>query len=137
LLALAIGGTTVTVGTLAIAIPFHDPLDLRHEWDGYLLEMLLVALPFIALALLAEPSRLLWSSALALTILPWSFYVFEAIDYRREGSSVLAHMGFDVLLSLLPIVVALIVVAISLIGRWMARASSEDAGATGTPPSRE
>ena len=119
LLALAIGVGTVAASTLAIVIPFGDPLGPAEEWGGLLVYMLVVALPFLALALLAERSRLLWGSALAVTFLLWGYYVFEAISYRLEGSSVLAHMGFDVLLFIYPLLLAPIVAGVSLVRKFL------------------
>jgi hypothetical protein len=123
LFALAIGGGTVVAATLAVSLPFHGPLSPPEEWDGYLLEMLVVALPFAVLALLAERSRVLWGSALAVTFLPWGYYVFEAISYRMEGSSVLAHMGFDVLLPLCALVVTPILAGTSLVRKYLIRSA--------------
>ena len=125
LFALAIGGGTVAASILATTMPFHDPISLREEWGGYLIEMLLVALPFIALALLAERSLLLWGAALAVTFLLWGFYVFEAVSYRREGSSVLAHMGFDVLLFAYPLLLTPTLIVVSLIRKLLTRRRNE------------
>ena len=109
LLALAIGVGTVVASTLAIAIPFGDPIGSAEDWAGLSVYMLAVALPFLALALLAERSRLLWGSALAVTLLLWGYYVVAAISYRLEGSSVLAHMGFDLLLFFYPLLLTPVV----------------------------
>ena len=121
LLALAIGVGTVVASTLLIAIPFGDPIGPAGDWAGLAVYMLAVALPFLALALLAERSRLLWGSALAVTCLLWGYFVFEAISYRLEGSSVLAHMGFDVLLFLYPLVLAPILAGASLVRKYVIR----------------
>ena len=119
LLALAIGVGTVVASTLAIAIPFGDPLGPAEAWGGLLAYMLVVALPFLALALLAGRSRFLWGSALAVTFLLWGYYVVEAISYRLEGSSVLAHMGFDVLLFFYPFLLAPILAGMSLVRKYL------------------
>lgn len=121
LLALAIGGGTVLAATLATAIPFGLPVVEGGDWGGFLLGMLIVALPFVALALLAERSRALWGSALAVTFLLWGYYVFEAVRYRLHGSSVLAHMGFDVLLFSYPFLLATILAAVSLARKHLDR----------------
>ena len=121
LLALAIGVGTVAASTLMIAIPFGDPIGPAEAWAGLAVYMLAVALPFLALALLAERSRLLWGSALAVTFLLWGYYVVEAISYRLEGSSVLAHMGFDVLLFVYPLVLTPVLAGVSLALKYLVR----------------
>lgn len=115
LLALAIGGGTVVTAAAAIQIPFGLPLMEGGDWGSFLLETLVVALPFLTLALLAERSRALWGSALAVTFLLWGYFVVEAIRYRLEGSSVLAHMGFDVLLFFYPFLLAPVLAGASLL----------------------
>lgn len=116
--ALAIGVGTVVAAASAIAIPFGDPIGLG---SSSLVLMLLVALPFLALALLAERSRLLWGSALAITFLLWGYYIFMAVHYRLGGSHVLAHMGFDVLLMHYPLVLTPILIVMSLIRKYLIR----------------
>ena len=119
--ALAIGVGTVVASTLAIVIPFGDPLGPVEEWGGLVVYMLAVALPFLALALLAERSRLLWGLALAVTFLLWGYYVLEAIRYRLDGSSVLAHMGFDLLLFVYPFLLAPLLAGASLVRKHLIR----------------
>jgi hypothetical protein len=114
LLALAIGVGTVLASTFAVALPFGDPLRLGEDLLDLLQYMLLVALPFLALALLAERSGLLWGAALAVTLLLWGWYVYEAVLFRMRGSWVLAHMGFDVILFLYPLLLAPVLVGASL-----------------------
>ena len=122
LLALAIGIATVFGAWLGIKIPFGDPLAKSGEdWLGLLMETLVVALPFLALALLGERSRGLWGSGLAVTFLLWGYFVYEAISYRLEGSSVLAHMGFDIVLFFYPFLLAPILAGASLTRKYLAR----------------
>jgi hypothetical protein len=117
-LALAIGVGTVFGAWLAISIPFGRPLaEGGEDWVGLLMQVLLVSLPFLTLAVLAERLRLLWGAALAVTFLLWGYFVYAAISYRLQGSSVLAHMGFDVLLFLYPLVLTPILVVVSLVGK--------------------
>jgi hypothetical protein len=121
-LALGIGVFTVFGSWLAITIPFGDPLATSGEdWLGLLILTAVTALPFLALALLRERSPGLWGSALAVTFLLWGYFVVEAISYRKEGSSVLAHMGFDFVLFFYPFVLTATLVAISLFRKAWAR----------------
>lgn len=117
LLALAIGGATNLVAAYAVAVPFGLPPALGDDMLGLLTAMLIVALPFLALAILKERSPLLWGVGLAVTILLWGWYVVMAIDYRADGSNVLNHMGFDVILFFYPFLLAPILAAMSLIRR--------------------
>lgn len=114
--ALAIAAGTIVVASLAVTLPFGLPLVEGDDWVwAFLLQTLVVALPFLALALLAERSCLLWGVALAITFVLWGYFVFAAISYRLEGSSVLAHMGFDVLLFAYPFVLAALLAGASLL----------------------
>ena len=115
LLALAIGAGTNLGAAFAVAVPFGLPPALGDDLPGLLAMMLVIALPFLALALLAERSRLLWGAALAVTLLLWGYYVVMAIDYRADGSSVLAHMGFDVILFFYPFLLTPILAGVSFV----------------------
>lgn len=121
LLALAIGAGTDLVAAFAVAVPFGLPPALGNDLPSLLAMMLVTALPFLALALLAERSRLLWGSGLAVTFLLWGWYVVMAIDYRADGSNVLAHMGFDVILFFYPFLLTPILAGMSFVGRLWAR----------------
>jgi hypothetical protein len=115
LLALAIGAGTNLGAAFAVAVPFGLPPALGDDLPGLLAMMLVTALPFLALALLAERSRLFWGAALAVTLLLWGYYVVMAIDYRADGSSVLAHMGFDVILFFYPFLLTPILAGVSFV----------------------
>ena len=121
LAALGIGVGIPLVSIYAVAVPFGDPPALGDNLLALLAGMLVVALPFLVLALLAERSRLLWGAALAVTLLLWGWYVVMAIDYRADGSSVLAHMGFDVILFFYPLLLAPILGVASLVRKYLAR----------------
>ena len=121
LLALGIGAGTNLVAGYAVAVPFGDPPALPDDLLGLLMAILLVASPFLGLALLAERSRLLWGVGLAVTLLLWGWYVVMAISYRADGSNVLNHMGFDVILFFYPFLLAPILAVISLIRTAWAR----------------
>jgi hypothetical protein len=127
LLAVAIAVVTVFGAWTAILIPFGRPLaEGSGDWSGLLVETLVVALPFLALALLEERSRGLWGSGLAITFLLWGYFVYEAISYAREGSSVLAHMGFDVVLFYYPFLLALILAGLSLLRKQLSESGYDD-----------
>jgi hypothetical protein len=118
LLALGIGAGTNLVAAYAVTAPFGDPPALPDDLVSLLTAILVVALPFLGLALLAERSRLLWGVGLAVTLLLWGWYVVMAISFRADGSNVLNHMGFDVILFIYPFLLAPILAAMSLIRKY-------------------
>ena len=124
--ALAIGAGTNIGAACAVAIPFGDPPALGDDLLGLLAMILATALPFLALAMLKERSRLLWGTALAVTLLLWGWYVVMAIIYRAHGSHVLAHMGFDVILFFYPFLLAPILAGLSLIWNYWRRSERQD-----------
>ena len=121
LLALAIGGATNLVAAYAVVVPFGLAPGLGDDLLGLFAMMLVTALPFLALAMLKERSVALWGTGLAVTLLLWGWYVVMAIDYRADGSNVLAHIGFDVILFFYPFLLAPILAAMSLIRRHWAK----------------
>ncbi|HEY5722093.1 MAG TPA: hypothetical protein VIT45_07205 [Allosphingosinicella sp.] len=121
LLALGIGIGTILGSAFAVAVPFGELPALGDDLLAMLEMMLVTALPFLALAMLNERSRALWGTGLAVTFLLWGWYVVMAIDYRSDGSNVLAHMGFDVILFYYPFLLTPIFVAISLFRSAWAR----------------
>ena len=122
LLALAIAVVTVFGAWTSICLPFGRPIaEGGEDWLGLLIDTLVVALPFLVLALLGERSRSLWGLGLAVTFLLWGWFVYEAIYYRLQGSSVLAHMGFDVILFFYPFLLAPILAGASLTRKYLAR----------------
>ena len=121
LLAMAIGGATNLVAAYAVAVPFGLPPALGDDLMALFEMVLVTALPFLALAILNERSPVLWGVGLAVTLLLWGWYVVMAIDYRADGSNVLAHMGFDVILVYYPFLLTPIFVAISLFRSAWAR----------------
>ena len=98
--ALAIGLLVVAAVNAALSLSDGRPLDLRGDWGFYLIEMLLVAIPFGLLALTGIRTLLPWLVGLALTLALWGYFVFDGVT-GQPG----ANFGLGLVIILSPLII--------------------------------
>lgn len=99
----AVGIAAVTVGgSVVLSIQAGSHIDLTDEWGVLLFQIVMVAVPFVALTLAQVRSRWAWVTGVVVTLLFWSAYLGSA--YLSHGGGVNIGMGLLMLAS--PLIVA-------------------------------
>ena len=81
MLAIAIGIGTVAFVVLVLSTVAVRPLNLGEEWGIFLVQVVLVATPFVILALAGVRDRVPWILGGVLTAALWGYYLFDGIRY--------------------------------------------------------
>ncbi len=88
LLALGIGVAVPAAYSILYSRLAERPLDLKSDVD--LVNIIVVAAPYLLLALLGVRKRLPWAVALTLTLSLWAYWLHSTVSYRwhPDGSGV-------------------------------------------------
>jgi len=111
-LAIAISVLIVGGAVLAFSLLTGRQLDLEEESGVLLFQVLLVAAPFLLLALAGVRRRAPWLTGLALTLAFWSYYVFEGVSYQRHPDGSGANIGLGLLMMASPVFITAAIVAV-------------------------
>ncbi len=85
---------------VSLSLSGGRPFDLRGDWGFYLVELLLVAIPFGLLAITGIRTLLPWLVGLALTLALWGYFVFDMAT-GPPG----ANFGLGLIIILSPIII--------------------------------
>jgi len=108
LFGLGIGVTTIAIVTGVTSLAEGLPLNLRDELPIFLLQAILVAIPFLLMALLGIVGRLPWLMGIGLTAALWAYVVYDGLASRGDGTGVNIGLGLLVLAS--PILISFVCV---------------------------
>ncbi|MEA3003922.1 MAG: hypothetical protein QOH81_2710 [Sphingomonadales bacterium] len=73
---------------------------------------LLVAIPFIILALIGTTKLLPWLVGLALTLLLWGYALYSGVSYQRHPDGSGADIGLGLIIMASPVFISAIVLAV-------------------------
>lgn len=97
----------IAIGVLTIVL-FNGGLwfatGASEKWGVYLFQIILVAAPFVLLALLGVRAKLPWFVGLILTAMFWGFVFFDIISSRGDGTG--ANIGLGPLMLASPLAIA-------------------------------
>jgi hypothetical protein len=103
LLGLGIGVLTVVIATGVISIVDRRPLNLADEAPMFLLQIILVALPFLFMAFLGIVGRVPWLVGIGLTAALWGYALYDALSGGSDGGRM--NYGLSLLLLASPILI--------------------------------
>jgi hypothetical protein len=117
LLAIAIGilTTAADVGTSSIVAGHH--LDAGGAYASYLMQVAMIAAPFLLLALLNVRARGPWLLAFALTVSIWGYALYDGLRYQPSGDRSGPNIGLGLLLFASPILISLVCLVTGLLSR--------------------
>jgi hypothetical protein len=109
LLVLSIGiGIVVEIGSELIhSIYTGRRFDITQ---GSIISMVVIAIPFVLLAVIGVRSIVTWSAGIILTLLFWGFALFDALSHWGSGRGVNIGLGLAFYLS--PIIISVVCVVI-------------------------
>lgn len=102
----AIGVAVVAGQALLFTGLTGRPLELGASWGVFLFQVLLVAAPFLLLALIGTRRKSPWLVALALTLALWGYYLFDGVSYQLSGDASGANIGLGLILLASPLFIA-------------------------------
>lgn len=105
-LALAIGPAVVIGEALAFSALTDRPLDWAPAGEVRLVQIAIVAAPFLLLSLAGTRDRLPWLVALALTLALWGYSLFDSVRYQWSGDRSGANIGLGLIMLASPWVIA-------------------------------
>jgi len=115
LYALGIGAGGVAFTKLGFAGLTGRPLNFSFTVD--LLQMVIVAIPFLVLAMGGVRARLPWLTGLALTAALWGYFLFEGVRYQWSGDTSGANIGLGVIMLASPLLISFACIAAYVIER--------------------
>lgn len=115
LLALGIGIGVVAFTNLALSGLTGRPLNFSFGVD--LFQLVIVAIPFLVLAMGGVRARLPWLTGLALTAMLWGYYLYDGVRYHWSGDASGANVGLGLLLLASPLVISIACIAAYLLER--------------------
>ena len=115
LYALGIGAAVVALTKLAFAGLTGRPLNFSFSVDIF--QLVIVAIPFLVLAMGGVRARLPWLTGLALTIALWSYYLYDGVRYHWTGDTSGANIGLGLILLASPLVISFACIAACLVER--------------------
>jgi hypothetical protein len=104
-LALAAGPAVVAAQALAFAWLTGRPLDLDQEWGVLLVQVAIVAAPFLLLSLAGTRDKLPWLAAAFLTLALWGWVLFDGVRYQWSGDKSGANIGLGLIMLASPFVI--------------------------------
>lgn len=113
--ALGIGVGVVVATKLAFAGLTGRPLTFSFGVD--LVQMVMVAIPFLMLAMGRVRARLPWLTGLALTAAFWGYYLYEGVRYQWSGDTSGANIGLGLILLASPVLISFACIATYLLER--------------------
>ena len=117
LLAIAIGVITIVIEVGAFTLLTDNVLNLREEWYVYLIQMVIVAAPFVVLALADIKFKLPWLVGLALTLSFWGYVLYDGVSYQWYPDGSGANIGLGLLGLASPLLISVVCIAVYLAER--------------------
>jgi hypothetical protein len=120
-LAFLLTAVTVFMGNAGTDLVLGDPLfggtpfGFIDAPDVLVLHLIFTGLPFFALALLAETRGLLWITAVAFSLLTWTYAAWQVWRDSLTGFAGGANIGLGLIMMGAPIVITALVVAFSMV----------------------
>ena len=116
LVAFGIGVAVPASYSLLNSVLSHQPLELGSDVD--LVNVLVVAAPYLLLALFGVRSILPWAVALVLTLSLWATWLHSTVTYRwhPDGSGV--NMGTIFLILASPFIISIVAFAVDAVQQW-------------------
>jgi hypothetical protein len=108
--ALLIGVGIVTATNIALSLLTGRPFSFFSHVG--VVQMMLVAFPFVLLALLGARHWLPWIAGIVPTVALWSWILFQGVRYQRNPDGSGADIGLGLMLLGSPLVIAAICVGI-------------------------
>src|SRR3954470_20444218 len=113
--ALAIGVFVVAADAILFSALTGRPLSFASDVEP--VNAIIVAIPYLALALSGARRALPWLVGLALTLSLWGYYLYEGVSYQWHPDGSGTDIGLGLIMLASPLFISAVVLAIHVVQR--------------------
>jgi len=110
-------GNAVTIVVIGGRISGFEYLTVVDVVVTFVTQLFFTGLPFFALAGCGEQRRTFWLTAVALTLVSWTYAVWQMWHDSLTGFAGGANIGLGLIMMAAPIVIAVVLTAASLVSK--------------------